>query len=496
MPLPPTNRIMRVFAVPARSLICAYACACACVLAGCANTGGITPSSTLIDATAVDAGTALRTTQQDAGWPQQAWWDRLGDPALNALVERAIIGSPDMRIAQARSQLAEAQARIAGAAVEPSVTGGGAFGRTRFPRLSTPQPIGGHTTWNNHIGIDLSYDLDLWGRNRAVLQGTIDNVQAAAADARAVQLNLETSVVRAYVELALQYAIWDVNKAMLARQSNIYDIIRKRSSRGLASQLELSQARTPIPALLAQLQQSEREIALIKNQLAVLSGDGPGAGERLQRPKLILETPIAVPATLPAELVGHRPDIVAQRWRVETAAQGMKVAKADFYPNINLVASLGLASAAFGNFFTLINNDAIGHNVGAAFSLPIFDGGRRQGNYGAATSNYDLAVESYNKAVLSAFQSVADQVISLQSLTQQQAGIEEALLSAKQAYGLAEKGYRGGFTDYLNVLNTENELRRQQQSLALVQASRLDAWARLMQALGGGFDETTSASQE
>lgn len=467
-----------------------FACFCvaALTLAGCADTGGIAPASTPIDAAAVDPGSALRATQQDAGWPQQAWWMRMGDPALDALVVQSVAGNPDMRIALARSQLAEGLARIAGATIEPNVSAGGAFGRTRFPRLSTPQPLGGHTTWNNHISIDLVYDLDLWGRNRAILQSALDSVQATAAEARTVQINLETSVVRAYVDLALQYALLDVNQANLVRQRSIYEIVRKRASRGLASELELSQAQTPIPALVAQVQQSERQIALAKNQIAILSGQGPGAGDKLQRPNLLLETPVAVPPSLPAELVGHRPDVVAQRWRVQAAAQGIKAAKADFYPNIDLVASVGLASAAFGNFFTFVSRDAIGHNVGAALSLPLFDGGRRRGNYGVATANYDLAVESYNKTVLAAFQSVADEVISLQSLGGQQAEIEASLKSAQHAYDLASKGYRGGFTDYLNVLATEYELRRQQQALALVQAARLDAWARLMQALGGGFD--------
>ncbi|UDM52698.1 efflux transporter outer membrane subunit [Cupriavidus sp. MP-37] len=486
---------MRAKTTSARIRALALAGACIAILAACASTGGIKPVATPLDATAVDAGAALRATQQDAGWPQRSWWSQLGDRNLDALVARAVAGSPDLRIAQARSELALAQAKIAGAAIEPNVNAAGAFGRTRFPRLSTPQPLGGHTTWNNRLAADLSYDLDLWGRNRAVLQGALDKVQAAAADARMAQLSLETSVVRAYIDLGLQYALLDVNQANLARQTRIYEIIRKRNSRGLASDLELSQARTPIPALQAQVLQAERAIALVKNQLAVLSGDGPGAGDKLVRPALVLAAPIAVPASLPAELIGHRPDVVAQRWRVESAAQGIKVAKADFYPNINLVASIGLASAAFGNFFTFVDRDAIGHNVGAAFSLPIFDGGRRQGNYGVATRGYDIAVESYNKAVLAAFQGVADAFISLESLTREQAGVEDALRSARQSYALAERGYRSGVTEYLNVLAAENELRRQESSLALVRAARLDAWARLMQALGGGFDAAAAAGE-
>jgi NodT family efflux transporter outer membrane factor (OMF) lipoprotein len=463
------------------------------LLAGCFGTGGIVPKSTLIDAALLDPGAAIRATQADAGWPQQSWWERWGDAQLNDLVQRAIAGNPDMHIAQTRVDLAESLARIVGAASEPQFAGNGSFGRTRFPLYSTPQPLGGHTTWNNSVSIDFSYDLDLWGKNRAALEGTLAGVQATAADARAVQLALETSIVRAYVQLALQYSLFDVQSSMLARQQHFYDIVQRRAKAGLSSPLEVSQARTPMLAARTQMQQTERLISLLRNQVAALAGESPAAGDKLQRPQLTLEVPVALPTSLPAELIGHRPDVVSQRWRIESTVEGIKVAKADFYPNINLVASVGLASAAFGNFFTFVNNNAMGYSFGPAFSLPIFDAGRRQGNYGIATAGYDLAVETYNKTVLSAFQSVADQVVSLQSLAQQQSQIEESLSSARQAYGFAEKGYRSGITDYLNVLNAENELLQQQQSLELTRAGRLDAWALLMQALGGGIEpEATS----
>lgn len=465
----------------------------ALLLSACANTDGIVSRSSMLDAHSVATGDEIRAALADAQWPQDGWWSRWGDPQLDQLVSRAVAGNPEMGIAQARLDQADSIARIAGAARKPNLSGSGEFARRRFSAYANPSPPGGDTVWSNAAGLDLIYELDLWGKNRATLEGALDAVQAAAADARDAQLLLEASVVRGYVDLSLQYELHDIASATLAREQRIVDIMERRAHAGLASRLELSEARTPVAATRAQIKQFERQIALARNQLAVLTGEGPGASEQLTRPRLRLDVPVALPATLPAELLGHRPDIVAQRWRVEAAAKGIKAAKADFYPNIDLIASASLASAAFGGFFTFVNNNAIDHSFGAAISLPLFDGGVRKGRYGVAVAGYDLAVDTYNQTVLAAFQSVADQVISLRSLAEQQAAVETSLQSAQEAFGYAEKGYRIGMTDYLNVLATQTELLRAQQSLALARAARLDAWAHLMTALGGGIETSAAA---
>ncbi|MFM0503186.1 MULTISPECIES: efflux transporter outer membrane subunit [Paraburkholderia] len=468
----------------------------ALLLSACANTDGIVSRSSMLDAHSVATGDGVRAALADAQWPQDGWWSRWGDPQLDQLVSHAVAGNPEMGIAQARLDQADAIARIAGAAREPNVSASSEFSRRRFSAYANPSPPGGDTVWSNAVGLDLIYELDLWGKNRATLEGALDAVQAAAADAREAQLLLEASMVRGYVNLSLQYELHDIASATLAREQRIVDIMERRARAGLASRLELSEARTPLAATRAQIKQFERQIALASNQLAVLTGQGPGASEQFARPRLRLDVPVALPATLPAELVGHRPDIVAQRWRVEAAAKGIKAAKADFYPNIDLIASAGLASAAFGSFFTLVNNNAIDHSFGAAISLPLFDGGLRKGRYGVAVAGYDLAVDTYNQTVLAAFQSVADQVISLRSLAEQQAAVETSLQSAQEAFGYAGKGYRIGMTDYLNVLATQTELLRAQQSLALARAARLDAWAQLMTALGGGIETGAAAAPQ
>lgn len=464
------------------------------VLTACANTDGISFRSAMIDNRAVDPGHAIQDALAPADWPKDGWWSRWSDAQLDELTAKAVSNNPALQIAQARVDQAEELARMAGASRYPNVSASADFTRTRFARYASPSPPGGSTVWNNAIGVNLGYELDLWGKHRAELEGALDNAQAACADARVAKLTLQTAVVRTYVAFSRSFDERDVAEATLARQLNIVGIIERRVKAGLASPLEVAQARTPVTATRASIEEIGRQIALTRNALAVLTGEGPGAGARLARPALRLDVPVALPATLPANLVGRRPDIVAARWRVETSAKGIDVAKADFYPNIDLIASVGLASAAFGGFFTLINKDALEHSFGAAISLPIFDGGVRKGRYGVAVASYDQAVETYNQTVLVAFRDVADQVISLQSLGRQQTEIEASVESARSAYDYTIKGYRAGIADYLSVLSTQTELLQAQQSLAMVRAARLDSWAQLMMALGGGMEADAAES--
>ncbi|PCE32365.1 efflux transporter outer membrane subunit [Burkholderia ubonensis] len=466
----------------------AAAVACALLLGACADTNGIAPRARMLDPSGVAAPFPHSTQDAAAAWPRDDWWLAWRDPQLDALVADAVAGNPALRVALARVDRTLELARIAGASRYPSASVQGDFTRRRFARFASPSPPGGNTVWNNAVGADLSYSLDLWGKDRALREGTLDSAWAAQADARAARLTLETAVVRTYVSFARAFDQRDVELATLKRQQNIVDIIERRVKAGLASRFEVTQATTPIAATRAQVEELDRQIAVMRNELAVLTGQGPGAGAKLARPALRLDVPAALPASLPAELVGHRPDIVAARWRVEAATHGIKAAKADFYPNIDLIASAGLASAAFGGFFTFVNNDAMTHGFGAALSLPIFDGGVRKGRYGVAVADYDAAVETYNEAVLGAFRDVANQVVSLQSLARQQQDVEASVQSAQSAFDYAARAYRAGLTDYLNVLSTQTELLQAQQSLANTRAARLDSWAQLMTALGGGVE--------
>ncbi|WP_224013466.1 efflux transporter outer membrane subunit [Paraburkholderia tropica] len=472
------------------------ATAAAVLLSACIDSGGIHKKASMLDAASLDPGAALRATQADAQWPRGDWWRQWHDAQLERVVADATAGNPDLQAFAARVDAARFQTEIAGASAWPQANVDGEFERRRYARYTTPAPPGGTTVWSNSIGATLTYDLDLWGKQRAIREGALDRLHASAADARFAEVELQTGVVRAYVQLSLDYALADAYAAIQDQQRRTFDIATQRWHAGIGSRLEAAQAQTQLSTSATRLQRAQQQIALDRLAIAALAGQGPGYGDALARPTLALSVPLALPSALPAELVGHRADVVAARWRVLASEQGIDAAHADFYPDINLLATASLGSAAtFGGFFNFVNSDGVGHGVGAAISLPIFDGGRRRGQYGVAVSSRDAAVDAYNRTVIDAMRDVAAQAISLRALDEQQASTEATLDAARTAYRLADEGYRSGISEFLNVLAAQNAQLLQEQSLALVQAQRLDAWAQLMRALGGGYvGEATAAN--
>jgi len=460
-------------------------------LAGCASLGGIGPHAQRLDAQTLDAGSALRAASADAAWPDASWWQAYGDAQLNLLVRDALAGNPNLRIAQARVDQAQGYAAIARAGTLPQLEGDAGFTRIYYTHEElTPSFTQANTFWDNSMLLKASYDLDLWGKNHNAAEAALDTVHAAEVEVRAARLALTTAVVQGYVQLSAQYALRDVAQANLERQRKILDIARRRYKAGLGSQLEVNQAATVLPESQAQIEHIDETITLQRNQLAALAGKGPGDGEKIARPALTLDHMARIPASLPAGLIGHRPDIVAQRWRVAAAAKDIKVAQARFYPDIDLVAFGGLETLSFSQLFT---NSALGGGFGPAISLPIFEGGKLRGNLRAQSAGYDIAVESYNNALIGALREVADQIVSLRSLAKQLERTDAALASARTANNQAEQGYRAGLTDYLSVLNTQAELLVQQRNRAQIVARQLETYAALMKALGGGFEETAPA---
>jgi NodT family efflux transporter outer membrane factor (OMF) lipoprotein len=196
---------------------------------------------------------------------------------------------------------------------------------------------------------------------------------------------------------------------------------------------------------------------------------------------------VTLPTVLPADLLGRRPDLVAQRWRIEAARRDIDAAKAQFYPNLNLNALVGLESINFGK---LLDVDSANPAYGPALRLPLFDGGRLRGNLAARDADYDLAVSEYNRTLIDAMREVVDQLAAFKSLQAQQAELERGLAAAREAHDLAMTRYRAGLASYLQVLATETPLLEQESLRANLHARALDTSINLMRALGGGFDAT------
>ncbi|PQV52991.1 efflux transporter outer membrane subunit [Paraburkholderia sp. BL21I4N1] len=466
-------------------------------IAGCASTGGIAPQADSVAPSSLDVGNAIRAADVDAQWPAADWWRAYNDPQLNEWIAAAQAGNPSLAAAQARVREAMSMAGVARSALSPQVNGSLSVQRQKWADnvYYGPGPLAGEQSWNNTGTLGLSYHLDIWGKDRNAAERALDAAHASAADARAAQLELEGNVVRTYIQLSMNYALLDIAQATLKQQQQIVDLANRRLKGGIGTQLDVSQAETPLPEYDRQIDALDEQIALGRNQLAALAGKGPGAGDAIQRPTLSLDTaPASLPSSLPADLIGHRPDVVAARWTVAAQARGIDVAKADFYPDINLLASIG-GYAAMGPLFQFLKNPSHSWSAGPALSLPILDGGRLRSQLGAASAGYDEAVDRYNQSIVGALKDVSDQVIRIRSLATQAGDADRSVAAARKNYDLSREGYRRGLTDYLNVLVAQNQLLRAQEGVAKIQAERLGAHASLVTALGGGLDEPANGPQ-
>jgi NodT family efflux transporter outer membrane factor (OMF) lipoprotein len=193
-----------------------------------------------------------------------------------------------------------------------------------------------------------------------------------------------------------------------------------------------------------------------------------------------------LPASLPLDLLGRRPELAAQRARIEAAFGEAESAKAQFYPNINLSALIGFQSIGLGR---LLSGDSLTNSVGPAIRLPIFDGGRLRANYAAKTADIDAAIAQYNQSVLSAAQDVAEQLTRVADLAREEEATKAALDAAEEAYRLAMLRYRGGLSPYLTVLTVETQLLAQRRAMAALKSRREELHVALIRALGGGFND-------
>jgi NodT family efflux transporter outer membrane factor (OMF) lipoprotein len=309
----------------------------------------------------------------------------------------------------------------------------------------------------------------------------------SVAEARQAQLELVNNVVRSYIQLSLHFAQRDIVAATLKQQQQILELAQRRLDGGIGTHFEVSQAEAPLPETHRQLDALDEEIALTRNQLAALAGKGPGEGAQLQRPSLSLGAALKLPSALPAELLGQRPDVVASRWQVAAQARGIDVAHAGFYPNVDLVGSIGFMATG-GGALEFLTGKKLNYNVGPAISLPIFDGGRLRSELGEASAGYDMAVARYNQTLVDALKSISDQLIRRESMDKQQAFAAESVAAAQKTYDIATVAFQRGLTDYLNVLNAQSLLFHQQQVQQQVQAARLTVQADLVTALGGGLE--------
>jgi NodT family efflux transporter outer membrane factor (OMF) lipoprotein len=465
----------------------AAALAVVVMVAACASTHGLKPQAALAGEDNLAAAQSLGSAAIDSsGWPQQNWWSRFDDPQLDQLMSEALAGSPSLKVALARARQAAAVAEAADSVRSPRVDSSLSATRERFPANGViPPPFAGGWSTFDQLQATLSWDIDFWGKNRAAFEQALGQARAAAVDQQAARLALSVDVAHAYVQLMRAYLQLDVGQATVEQRQTVYALTRDRNAAGLDSRLELKQAEAAVPAAREQVEQLNETIALTRNQLAALLGQGPDRGLAIKRPAAMAGADAALPSRVPSQLLGRRPDIVAQRWRVEAASRGIHVAQAQFYPDVNLTAFVGFQSLGTSGFLSLGNREV---GVGPALSLPLFDAGQRRANLAAADAQYDAAVEQYNQTLVDALREVVDQLTSFRSLSEQRNEQQQALAASRDAYDLAVLRYREGVGNYLQVLSAEAPLLTQEALEVDLRARALDLSINLVRALGGGVE--------
>jgi NodT family efflux transporter outer membrane factor (OMF) lipoprotein len=429
-----------------------------------------------------------------AAWPGDGWWRAYGDAQLDALIEETLRGSPDLDLAQARLHAAMAQVQGAHATRIPEVTGTASFTEQKqsynnlIPQQALPQG------WNDYglATVNLTWELDFWGKNRAALAAAVSEQRAAEVEVAQTRLILSTSVASAYAGLVHLYTLRDNAADTLAIRTKTVALFRQRHDFGLETLASVRQVEARQAGAQGDLLAIDERIGLQRNAIAALLGAGPDRGLAITRPTAEFPGSQGLPQNLALELLGRRPDIIAARSRTEAAARRIDQAKAGFYPSVNLIGFAGLQSLGIDNLAK--SGSGLG-SIGPAISLPIFNTERLQGQLRGAHAEYEAAVATYNATLSEALREVADAATSRRSLDGELAAARAAVAAAAEAHQIVNRRYEGALATYLDVLTAQDELITAQRSEAELETRALILDVALVRALGGGFSPETLGAQ-
>lgn len=455
------------------------------ILSACASYQGIQPQLQPLQADAL----GLRA-QTQFNWPQALWWQDFHDVQLNQLISQALKNHPDLHAATARLQRATAQAGLSEALLYPRLDVSASSTRIRFTeRGEIPPPFAGSTNNVNEAGLNAQWTLDFFGKHRQQLAAALGRVQVAEAEQQAAALLISTRLAQQYFELARLLRQDSLLTDQLQQLRALIELQQHRYRAGL-------EAQDPLLALQTQLAEMERDQTALRGQqarsrhaLAALIGSEPQALQTLQptatNPSAQALAFANEPTALPVELLAHRPDVQAARWRVEAAQHQLAATKTLFYPNIDLRAFTGYSS--IGQLSDWLSSPSRQTGLGLAVNLPIFDAGQLRAQYRSQSADTDLAISSYNAALLNALRDVADRLSELNTLQQQLEQQTQAVGRAEKSLELSKQRYQAGITDQRPLLNDNLLLISRRRFLHDLAALQLNTRIELIRALGGGY---------
>lgn len=413
-----------------------------------------------------------------------AWWSLYGDATLDALQKQAAAGNQNIAQSVARLRAAQAAVASSSASLLPSLGASASSSRSRSgSTLQADGSSNARISTSHSLGLNASWELDLWGR----ISGTVDaaraSAQASADDLAAMRLSVQATVAQTYFSLRAAEAQARLLRETLDAYARSWELTRNRQAAGVASLADVAQAEAQYKGTQVQLLESETNRSQLEHALAALVGQAPAAFSLPATAEL--PAPPAVPAQLPSQLLERRPDIAAAERRVAAANAQIGVGRAAFFPALTLSGSAGYRGSELSNLLSAPN---LFWSLGPALAVSLFDGGARNAAVESARASNEQAAAAYRQTVLTALQEVEDNLTAATALAQEQQLQAEALAASQRALDVVNNQYRAGTVGYLNVITAQASVLSSQRSLIDVKNRRLAAVNTLLKNVAGNWE--------
>ncbi len=410
------------------------------------------------------------------------WWGRFEDPTLSRIIGDALRNNPDLASASARVREARARRNATASSLFPNIGGSGSVGS------SSSQILGGGSSesTSSSVGLNASWEIDLFGRNRSNVEAASAQLGATQENFHSAQASLASEIAIAYTNLRVSEAALDVLYRTIKTREETSKLATWRTQSGEADSLESSQALSSLEQARAGVPSLQQSISQSRNLLALLAGQAPGALDGLlSSGKKSIPTPTSSLAIgIPADTIRQRPDVRIVGYQLLAAAASTRAANAERYPSLNLTGSLGLNTLGSGKVFDPQSTSA---GIAAGITSPIFNAGRIRSNIEAQDAAEEQAFHGYRSTVLTALSEVEDALIACRRTAERLATLEKATTAAREAGEIARQRYQTGEIDFITVLDAQRSLLGLESSLFSVRADRTIAYIQLYKALGGGW---------
>ena len=460
----------------------AAATALATLLAGCLGGCAVGPNYKAPPASALSVPAHYTAPATEAATEDvSAWWTSFNDPLLTSLVAQATAGNLDIKISEARLRQARESLVQSQASLFPALSGSG--GVNRNDAFGRDSALAGPGRTQLSLGLDASWQADLFGGNRRSVEAARANADAALFNLAAVRTAVAGEVAANYISARLLQARLAIARDTLGTQDDNLSIAGWRVQAGLAPAIDQERARAQRAQTSASIPALETSFHNAVNRLSVLTGQAPGALEQAMSADAPIPTgPDGMAVGLPADTLRQRPDVRAAERQLAAATAEIGVAKAQLYPALSLTGSLGTAAASVGSLGNIFTS-----NLFASLTQTIFNGGRLQSQVRSARAAADAAFANYKSVVLSGLEDAENALQSVQSSRAREAALIEARDASQAAAVLARSQYRSGLTDFTTLLQSEQSLLSARDALASAQADRASAIVQLYLAVGGGW---------